>query len=193
MELASITFWQVAVLFVLIFISMPSIFISSYRIVSHSETHDYSHYLEFDEMIPVSSDNMEYAFFATKPRFYEIIDGKKVESGKYFYRNLPRWNYTYDIYAEWSVTQEELESELARVNELFEKKTGGKRVNIQNGTYMCVILYYGQEPFKPVSDNYTYFIFAYDETDLRVRYVLCDSLEHGDDQPYYLELDWGDG
>ena len=35
-----------------------------------------------------------------------------------------------------------------------------------------------------------FYIFAYDEENLRVRYILCDSLENGCDQPYYLSLQW---
>ena len=45
-------------------------------------------------------------------------------------------------------------------------------------------------PFEPVTDGYTYYIFAYNEAELRVRYLLCDSMEDGFYQPYYLELDW---
>ena len=53
-----------------------------------------------------------------------------------------------------------------------------------------MILYCGEEPFTEVTDNYTYYIFAYDLSAHLVRYILCDSNENGVDQPYYLELDW---
>lgn len=38
--------------------------------------------------------------------------------------------------------------------------------------------------------SYTYYIFAYDEENLVVRYILCYSLENGYYQPYYLSLEW---
>lgn len=51
-------------------------------------------------------------------------------------------------------------------------------------------MYSTSTPFEEVSDSYTYYIFAYDETSLIVRYIMCDSLENGADQPFYLSLDW---
>ena len=63
-------------------------------------------------------------------------------------------------------------------------------VKLQKGRWTCLILYSGQEPFVTVDDSYTYEIFAYDPDSLRVRYIYCDSLENGADQPYYLQLDW---
>ena len=45
-------------------------------------------------------------------------------------------------------------------------------------------------PFTKATDNYDYIIFAYNDENNTVRYIYCDSLENGADQPYYLELDW---
>ena len=58
------------------------------------------------------------------------------------------------------------------------------------GDYHCLILYSGDEPFKKATDNYDYIIFAYNDKTNIVRYIYCDSLENGADQPYYLELEW---
>ena len=110
-------------------------------------------------------------------------------------------DYTYDIYAEWPLEKEEFDKEVARVKSVFEehapKKTDSfsRYTTIQKGDYTCLINYscYNpkDEPFEPATDSYTYYIFAYNEKDLKVRYIYCDSLENGgDDQPYYLELDW---
>ena len=61
---------------------------------------------------------------------------------------------------------------------------------LKKGDYNCLVLYYGDEPFSAVTDSYTYIIFAYNDMTKTVRYIYCDSLENGADQPYYLELDW---
>ena len=65
-----------------------------------------------------------------------------------------------------------------------------KFLTLEQGSYTCLIRYSGDQLFQRVSTSYTYFIFAYDMENLTVRYILCDSLENGADQPYYLKLDW---
>ncbi len=62
--------------------------------------------------------------------------------------------------------------------------------DLQRGNYQCLILYDGGTPFTEETNNYAYYIFAYDKENLKVRYILCDSLENGIAQPYYLQLDW---
>ena len=61
---------------------------------------------------------------------------------------------------------------------------------MKKGDYSCLILYNGTEPFERVTNSYTYLIFAYNEYTNTVRYICCDSLENGADQPYYLQLEW---
>ena len=58
------------------------------------------------------------------------------------------------------------------------------------GDYHCLILYSGDEPFEKATDSYDYIIFSYNDKTNIVRYIYCDSLENGADQPYYLELEW---
>ncbi len=104
-------------------------------------------------------------------------------------------DYTYDIYAEWPLRQEAFDKEVARVTELFEscaENRSWKVATVEKGDYVCLFFYQGTPPFAPVTDSYTYYVFAYDPDHLWVRYILCDSLENGADQPYYLVLDWGE-
>ena len=104
--------------------------------------------------------------------------------------------------------KDEFYEEVARVKELFEKysetddylldenrsiHTIEGYTTIKKGNYTC--LFYGSsytndDPFSKATDNYEYDIFAYDEKNLKVRYISCASLENGVDQPYYLELEW---
>ena len=107
----------------------------------------------------------------------------------YYYRNLPAMDYTYDIYAEWPLEKEEFDKEVVRVQALYESQSSDY-ITVQKGNYTCFFLYDGSPPFEEVTDSYTYFIFAFDEQNLIVRYIMCDSLENGVDQPYYLSLDW---
>lgn len=181
------------VLSVLIFLSViPVIFVSA-NIISRSETHDYHYYCKFDAEIPHTDSAITYSFFPTQTHFDTIVDDERIVLGEYCYRNLPAWDYTYDIYAEWPVSTEELESEKERIAALYESAASyWNRMQTRYGVYQCMILYEGSEPFCPAKISYTYFIFAYNEEALRVRYILCDSLESGYDQPYYLELDWNE-
>ena len=105
----------------------------------------------------------------------------------------------------------EVAQEYAKINAEFEKDEYTKEVkraaavctkNVENktynykfaelmkGDYHCLILYSGDEPFNKATDNYDYIIFAYNNKTKTVRYICCDSLENGADQPYYLELEW---
>jgi hypothetical protein len=144
-------------------------------------------------------------FFPTWPHYFDHVYNEEGEieeiwlDAKYYYRFIEFMDYTYDIYAEWPyLTQEEFDKEVARVTALFESTERAQMeptqyhgyVKLQKGRWTCLILYSGQEPFVTVDNSYTYEIFAYDPDALRVRYIYCDSLENGADQPYYLQLDW---
>ena len=64
---------------------------------------------------------------------------------------------------------------------------------LEKGSYKCLVRYDDSEedePFQEVTDSYLYYIFAYDEKAMKVRYIMCDSMDNGDDQPYYLSLEW---
>lgn len=88
-----------------------------------------------------------------------------------------------------------------KVVELFEEhaptseveNSGYKYVTVQKGDYTCLVRYSsfnGDSVFEEEPNNYTYYIFAYDEANLRVRYIYCRSMENGADQSYYLSLEW---
>lgn len=172
---------------------------------SGSETTDIRNYRKFDGRCIVNRDAFFDEFFPTWPHYFDHVYNEEGEleeiwlDAKYYYRFIEFMDYTYDIYAEWPyLTQEEFDKEVARVTALFESTEEAKMeptqyhgyVKLQKGRWTCLMIYYEQEPFVEVDNSYTYEIFAYDPDALRVRYVYCDSLENGADQPYYLELDW---
>jgi hypothetical protein len=168
------------VLVVLCILSIPISFIASICISSHSETSDIRNYRRFDTDCLANRSSFFQDLFPIWPHYLDA---------HYYYRNLPAMDYTYDIYAEWPLEKEEFDKEVARVQSLYESQSSDY-VTVQKGDYTCFFLYDGNPPFEEVTDSYAYFIFAFDEQNLIVRYIMCDSLENGVHQPYYLSLDW---
>ena len=183
------------VLIVLCVLSIPISFISSIGISSRSETSDIRNYRSFDTDCLANRSSFFQDLFPIWPHYFT---NEKQSDGSwetiyldahYYYRNLPAMDYTYDIYAEWPLEKEEFDKEVARVQALYESQSSDY-ITVQKGNYTCFFLYDGSPPFEEVTDSYTYYIFAFDEQKLIVRYIMCDSLENGVDQPYYLSLDW---
>ena len=174
----------------------------SLGIIARSETTDFVNYRDFDPDCIANRYDFFQDLFPKWPHYYDITDDFNETvylDAHYLYRYLPAWDYTYDIYAEWPLDEDEFYTEIERVRSLFDKTMEEYREKGRNlykfsvtekGSYTCFILYDIGTPFEPVPESYTYYIFAYNETERKVRYLLCDSLENGYDQPYYLELDW---
>ena len=181
--------------------AIPFSFIMPYGIVTRSETTDFRNYRDFDPDCLATRNKVFNEVFPMWPHYFENVKNEDGEweaiylDAKYYYRFFYGMDYTYDIYAEWPLEADKFGEEVQRVKGVFEKaiadKTYGyKFVEIEKGEYTCLILYSGDEPFQKATNNYQYLIFAYSETTNSVRYIYCDSLENGADQPYYLQLDW---
>ena len=168
-------------------------------IMAKSETTDFVDYRDVDADCSANRDSFFSELFPAWPHYFvneQQPDGSFEAvylDAHYYYRYISFLDYTYDIYAQWPLEKEEFDKEVARVKALYDTHaTEYNRdfVVLQKGNYTCLISYVGNSPFEEVTNSYTYYIFAYDETNLIVRYILCDSLENGADQPYYLSLDW---
>ena len=181
--------------------AMPFSFVMPYGIATYSETTDFRHYRDFDPGCLATRNVVFCDVFPTWPRYFDNVENENGEfeavylNSKYYYRFIQGFDYTYDIYAEWPLEEGDFFEEVQRVKGIYEKavleKTYGyKFVEMEKGAFSCLILYNGHEPFQNEPNSYQYLIFAYDEDTNRVRYIYCDSLENGVDQPYYLELDW---
>lgn len=169
-----------------------------------SETTDIVEYRDFDADCFANSDLFFQKMFPVWPKYFEDVeqaDGscKTVYlDAHYYYRYLSIMDYTYDVYAEWPLDEEAFNKEVERVTELFMKNAPDTEdenshynlLTVTKGNYTCLVLYHGDPVFEEVTDSYTYYIFAYDRDNLKVRYICCCSLENGADQPYYLNLDW---
>ena len=182
-------------------VAIPFSFIMPYGIVTRSETTAFRYYRDFDPDCLATRNKVFNEVFPMWPHYFENVKNEDGEwedvylDAKYYYRFFYGMDYTYDIYAEWPLEADKFGEEVQRVKGVFEKaiadKTYGyKFVEIEKGEYTCLILYSGDEPFQKATNNYQYLIFAYSETTNSVRYIYCDSLENGVDQPYYLQLDW---
>lgn len=182
-------------------VAIPFSLVMPYGIVTRSETIDFRNYRNFDPDCLATRNKVFNEVFPTWPHYFENVKNEDGEweavylDAKYYYQFFRFMDYTYDIYAEWPLDNDKFGEEIKRVRGIFEKAIADKTysykfVEIEKGEYTCLILYSGSEPFQKVTNNYQYLIFAYSETANVVRYIYCDSLENGADQPYYLQLDW---
>ena len=182
-------------------VAIPFSLVMPYGIVTRSETTDFRNYRDFDPDCLATRNKVFNEVFPMWPHYFENVKNEDGEweavylDAKYYYRFFYGMDYTYDIYAEWPLEADQFGEEVQRVKGVFEKAIadntyGYKFVEIEKGEYTCLILYSGDDPFQKATNNYQYLIFAYSETTNVVRYIYCDSLENGVDQPHYLQLDW---
>ncbi len=163
-----------------------------------SETRDFKYYLDLDAQCIADRSVIFHRLFPAWPHYFinvEQPDGHfkavYLEDAQYYYRYISGFDYTYDIFAQWSLEEEAYAEEVKRVHHLFaEHRDGYDYKEMTYGDYRCLILYTWMEPFQPVTDNYDHYIFAYNDESNIVRYIYCSSLENGVDQPYYLSLPW---
>lgn len=189
------------IILVLCILSIPICFVFSCGIITKSETTDFRNYRDFDADCLANRNLIFQDLFPNWPYYFETVkqtDGSYETiylDAKYYYHYHQVMDYTYDIYAEWPLDEAKYNQEIDRVTDLFTNAVNDKIYKykfseIDNGDYHCLILYRGDEPFTPATNSYDYIIFAYNEKCKTVRYIYCDSLENGADQPYYLLLDW---
>lgn len=189
------------ILLVFCILSIPVSFFMSFGIVSKSQTTDFRDYRDFDADCLANRNIVFQELFPNWPHYFENVKQangsyKTVYLDSHYYYNYHQgFDYTYDIYAEWPLSEDEYTKEVKRATAVFTKNIENKTYNYKfveliKGDYNCLVLYSGDEPFNKATDNYDYIIFAYNDKIQTVRYIYCDSLENGADQPYYLELDW---
>lgn len=178
---------------------LPISFLCSIGIFSYSETTDIHNYRNLDAECYANRSILFQELFPAWPHYFvnEKQPNGDLETvyldAHYYYRFL--WYYNaFDIYAEWPLAQEEFDTEVARVTELFESEAAEasnyQYITLQKGSYHCLVYYYGAEPFEKENGSYTYYIFAYDVNSNKVRYIMSTNVEGDEMQPYYLQLNW---
>lgn len=192
------------ILLILCVVSIPISTLCSFGVGFGSRTTDFRDYRDFDPDCIANRSDLFQDLFPKWPHYFvneEQPDGSwdaVYLDAHYYYQYSLGWDYTYDIYAEWPLEQEAFYEEIDRVKAVFDIHAPSEEdrsayrnyLTIQKGSYTCLIIYTGTPPFEEATSSYTYCIFAYDEQNLKVRYIYCDSLDDGADQPYYLNLDW---
>ncbi len=131
-----------------------------------TETHFTEYAEELDEWLPTDSS---YYYFYQR----QFLDG-------------PR----YDIYAEWPIERDDLDSEIARIKKELEKEDGF--FETKNGDWTCLGLGDRFSTFveREYYDGVQTCIFAYNEKTMRVRYILCEDQADYPKPPYYMSLEW---
>ena len=168
-----------------------------------STTTDIKNYRKFDADCNINRDILFQKLFPTyAPHSAKQSDGSYknvLQERKYYYSYAGNSScYEYTVYVEFPCDYDKLDEEKSRVAELFEDSCNNEAYNynftpVKKGSYNCLILYNGDEPFKEATKNYYYLIFAYNDNDKTVRYIHSFGYDiHGDivNQPYYLQLDW---
>ena len=176
------------ILLVLCVLSIPVSAFFSFITVTESETTNIVNYCSLDADCSANRSLLFQELFPPHPQ----SDGSYFEGypdAEYHYYYLNFFDEIYDIYAEWPLNGEEYYDEFSRVTKLFNNKqnnTGLKFTEKNIGNYHCLIL--GDEPFSPITVDYYYTIFAYNDTLKTVRYIYCKGYDFY--QPYHLSLDW---
>lgn len=188
------------ILLIICVLNLPFNFILPMVTVSSSETTDFLNYRNFDAGCLANRNKLFQELFPMWPHYFENVyqDGHYNAvylDAKYYYHYYTVMDYTYDIYAEWPLNEADFEQEVNRVRKIFDEAIIPEDehehyTEMKKGNFNCFILYDGDEPFHKATNNYAYYIFAFDDERKIVRYICCRSLENGADQPYYLELDW---
>ena len=144
----------------------------------YSETKDIAHYRQVDDQ-----------FFFWYKEAEQLFPAQAEENGRYYY--YCGYDAYQSLYAEWTLSPEELEAEVARVTALLSQEKGYQQ--FQHGSYTCLSIDSGwsrpDTAFQPESGRHAVTFFAYDPQTGVVRYILCDERTDDDDPPYYMTLD----
>lgn len=159
--------------------SMPwGLLFTAFSLDFWSETEDITHYRQVDELF--SWSDTEEALFPAQAG----------ENGRYYY--YCGYDSYHSLYAEWTLPQEALDAEVARVTALLSNEKGYQQ--FQHGNYTCIAIDSGwsqpDTPFQLENSLHAVTFFAYNPQTGVVRYILCDERANEEDPPYYMTLDW---
>lgn len=181
-------------------LSVPLSFFMAHGVISRSETTDMRSYRDFDAECLVNRNNVFQALFPDWPHYFEEVrqaDGSFETvylDAEYYYCYKRVWDTTYDIYAQWPLNERDYEKEVARGSAVLrdaKEMYGGELTEMKKGSYQCLVWHSeGEEPFVPITGNYGYTMFAYDDQRRMVRYLCGSGMDDDIGLPYYMLLDW---
>ena len=125
----------------------------------------------------------------TIPNWEETFLGEKYhDTTKYYYKYAEGWDgFSEDVFAEWVLTEEELQQEKERVLNL-------EGVVREEAVGDWTRIYFTDEVNKRPStehcEYYCFLFFAYNDKTNTVRYVFAEGEEEYTYTPYFTDVDW---
>ncbi len=184
-------------------------FCFSYCITSSASVttsvYNYGDFYEDEYHLPISREYADLFWGAPHEFYYEYTEnGTELKKDvSYYYCFDDNWNNLHgDIYGEWTVSKETLKDEILRVKDLFDiysySEYDKEVYEMKKGDWNCIVkndqpwyLSYNSTAFEiDYYGYYRYYIFAYNEKELKVRYIAAYGEEYRDGQPYYMTLEW---
>ncbi len=173
-----------------------------------SVTSQIHNYRALDPRCDANNNLLFQELFPTQTNFVGFINDGTIEyneNSEYYY--CYHTTSTYDIYAQWPLDEAEFATEKERVRTLFEHQDVNQKAcrglpfweykdflfyEQTVGDYHCLMIYDGfDKPFEETSsDEYSYWMFAYNDKENLVRYLHGANWSVEDMQPYYLSLSW---
>ena len=170
----------------------------------YSITKDIRHYLKVDRGCDARYEELVYGLFPAQPHTTAYVLGdagyeEQSAEPQYFYRYACRLEPNYEVFAEWTLTPDEMAAERQRVETLLtrthEQAGHGVLEIIEQGNYTCIAYWIGERPFEHLYDYATMAMFAWNEETGRVRYMFnyytYPANENWDPElSHYMTLDW---
>lgn len=181
-------------IFILLFI-ITFVFSFFSLFAADSITENHNKYMKLDKWVEENYGDKLSSFFPS-----EIPETANKNSIKYFYRHTYTLDPDFEIVAEWTLPKDEYEK-AKNINDYDTHST--LQTENWNCTYSASIEKYGkdisqykkEETYifrdKGWQDNcYLITIFAYNDKEQKVRYIVAHAIDFYESGPYYLSLDW---
>ena len=146
-----------------------------------SHVHYYDKQEKFDPLFPDT--------VPTIPNWEETFLGEKYhDTTKYYYKYAEGWDgFSEDVFAEWVLTEDELQQEKERVLNI-----GGIVSEETVGDWTRIYFY--NEVDKRQMDDFCYYycfvFFAYNDKTNTVRYVFAEGKKEYTYTPYFTDVEW---
>ena len=176
----------------------PVVFFST-ALLCESETSDIKNYKRLDVTCNLNNDAVFQDLFPNPSDYYYIAPNESKitipENAEYYYNYLNTHpEHKYDIYVAFQTDKNTLDNEINRAKSVFNEH-GLSYESGQKGDYTYYFCYADAQPFEEITfDNntepnqYLYYIFAYNEQSMTVRYICGASFLGG--PAYFSTLDW---
>lgn len=172
------------------FSALPTVIIGGLAPPAYSYTTDIDNYLELDGWVERGyGEEIRNLFPEEIPSFAlhsedELYDDGVPFTTKYFYKFTYDFDQVFDIVAEWMLSLDDYE----KVRD--EALTKGNRIE-HRGEWVCVHYPPDGEVNEWGFTESGIYIFAYNDSSRKVRYIASDGVgDGGRGVPYYYSLDW---